>query len=126
MTKEETIEFAKLLVQQIRDSAIRSCDVQLYTDNLKSPTANRWRKAENEGNKKQFGEMIISDSVDSTIFFFLQAIDDGLLHISFNASNGKTIEVAGDIIGELSGWYMGEWISKYTNERFIDDFPDIG
>ena len=30
MTQEERFEFAKLLVQNVRDSAIKSCDVQLH------------------------------------------------------------------------------------------------
>ena len=41
MSNEETGELAKLLVQKIRDMAIKSCDVQLYADNMRAPTAKR-------------------------------------------------------------------------------------
>jgi hypothetical protein len=125
MLQEEIIEFAKLLVQNVRDYAIRSSDVQLYTNNLNSPIANRWRAAENNENIKQMGEMIISDTVDNTIFYFLQAIDEGLLNVSFSTKNGKVVNLTNDVLGELSGFYMGEWRSEYSEERCSNDFDGI-
>ena len=98
MSNEETIELAKLLVQNIRDIAIKSCDVQLYADNMRSPTAKRWRDAKNNGNVDKFAEMIISDTVDDTIFYLLLAVDEGLLNISFTSSDGKKVSVEGYII----------------------------
>jgi len=123
MSKEETIEFAKLLIQNVRDLAIKSCDVQLHATNMKSPTAKRWRDAKNSGDIDKFGETIISDCVDDTIFYFLLAIDEGLLNVSFTLSNGKSVALTNDITGELGGSYMGEWRSKYSNERYSIDFP---
>lgn len=125
MTQEETTYFAKLLVQQIRDTAIKNCDDQLYATNLKSPVANRWRQAEEEMDMKEFGKMIIADAVDETISYFLDAIDNRVLNVSYNLPNGKTINVSGEIIGELLGWYIGDWRFKYSKERCIDDFPDL-
>ena len=121
MTQEERAEFAKLLVQNVRDSAIKSCNVQLHAHNMNSPIAKRWRDAKNSGKIDEFGETIISDCVDDTIFYFLLAIDEGLLNISFTSSNGKSVALTGDIIGELGGWYMGEWRSKYSGERCFND-----
>ncbi len=121
MSNEETIEFAKLLVQNIRDMAIKSGDVQLYSDNMRSPIAKRWRDAKYSGNADKFAEMIISDTVDDTIFYLLLAVDEGLLNISFNTSDGKKLSVEGDIIGELGGWYMGEWRTKQSTQRCFDD-----
>jgi len=121
MSNEETIELAKLLVQNIRDMAIKSCDIQLYADNMRSPIAKRWRDARNNGNVDKFAEMIISDTVDDTIFYLLLAIDEGLLNISFTSSDGKKVSVEGDIIGELGGSYMGEWRTKQSTQRCFDD-----
>jgi hypothetical protein len=121
MLPEEIIHFAKLIVENVRDQAIKSCDVQLHTDNLNSPIAKRWRDVINNGNIENLGEMIISDCVDDTIFYLLKAIDEGILNLSFNASSGKQINLSLDGLGELSGWYMGEWRSKYSNERCSND-----
>lgn len=124
MLKEEIIEFAKLLIQNVRDSSIKSGDVQLHTNNLNSPIAKRWHDAKINGEIEHLEEMIISDSIDNTIFYLLNAIDEGLLNLSFKASNGKEVNLSTDGLGELSGWYMGEWRSKYTTERCFDDLAD--
>lgn len=121
MLQEEIIEFAKLLVQNVRDSAIRNCDVQLNTANLNSPIAKRWQAAKNNTDGEPLGEMIIADCVDETIFCLLQAIDQGLLNISFNSSNNKTINLSREGLSEISGWYMGEWRSKYSSQRCYND-----
>ncbi len=70
MTQEEIIEFAKLLVQNVRDAAIKSADNQLYATNMNSPVAQRWRDARNSGDIDKFGEAIIVDTVDDTIAYF--------------------------------------------------------
>jgi hypothetical protein len=121
MQKKEIIEFGKVLVQQVRDVAIKSCDVQLHANNMRSPIAKRWRDAKNSGNIDGFGAMVIQDCVDDTIFYLLEAIDHGFLNISLNMPNGEAINLTAEGLGELSGWYAGEWISKYSNERFSND-----
>ena len=121
MIKKEIIEFGKVLVQQVRDSAIKSCDVQLHAHNMNSPIAKRWRDAKNSGNIDEFGATVIQDCVDDTIFYLLEAIDNGLLNITLNTPNGETINLTAEGLGELSGWYAGEWVSKYSNERFSND-----
>jgi len=92
---------------------------------MNSPTAKRWRDAKNSGKIAEFGEMIISDCVDETIFYFLLAIDEGLLNISFTTSSGKSVALSGDIIGELGGWYMGEWRFSHSAERCSNDLDGI-
>jgi hypothetical protein len=121
MSKEEIDEFARLLVMSVRDMAIKSCDVQLHGNNMKAPTIKRWHDIKNGGDINKFAEMIISDAVDEALFYLFLAIDEGSLNISFNNAAGKNVDVDGDIIGELAGWYMGEWRSKYSDERFFDD-----
>ena len=125
MTQEEITEFAKLLVQNIRDAAIKSADVQLYATNMNSPIAKRWRSIKESGNIDKFAETIIADTVDDTIAHFLLAIDKRLMNLSFTSSNGKNTFLTSDLIGELSGWYIGEWRSKYSSERCSDDFEEL-
>jgi len=121
MLKKEIIEFGKVLVQQVRDTAIKSCDVQLYATNMRSPIAKRWQDAKNSGNIDEFGATVIQDCVDDTIFYLLEAIDNGFLNLSLNTPDGETINLTAEGLGELSGWYAGEWVSKYSNERFSND-----
>ena len=125
MTQEEITEFAKLLVQNVRDAAIKSADNQLYTTNMNSPVARRWRDIKNSGNIDKFGETIIVDTVDDTIAHFLLAIDEGLMNLSFATSKGNNTTLTNDLIGELSGWYMGEWRSEYSSERCSSDFDGL-
>jgi hypothetical protein len=65
--------------------------------------------------------------VDDTIFYLLQAIDQGSLRIAYTASNGKVVDLAAQGLGELSGWFAGSggWRETYSKERFVDDFSDL-
>jgi hypothetical protein len=123
MPTAEIEEFAKILVRQVRDAAVRSCDRQLEPA-ARSPVATRWR---DEGVQRPSGNVVIPDCVDETVFYLLQAVDQGLLHITFVASNGKSVDLAQEGLGELSGWYMGSggWRAMYSEERVFDDFSDL-
>lgn len=125
MTENEREEFAKLIIHHVRDMAIKSCDTQLHTKNLNSPTAKRWNEALKEGDPIKFAEMIIADSIDDAIFYFLLAIDDELINVSFKSASGDNLAFTSDnYLGELGGWYSGEWRMKYSNERSFNDFED--
>ncbi len=119
-------EFAQILVEHIRDAAIKSSDRELQPG-AESPVAKRWREAAIDGKTENILKTAIPDIVDDTIFYLLRAIDQGLLKLTYIASNGKTIELDKEGLGELSGWYMGSdgWRSMYSKERFIDDFFDL-
>ena len=122
MPNPEIEEFAKLLVHQVRDWAISGCDISLRS-NAAGPRAKRWKEAA-KGDSESFAKVIIPDVVDNTIFELLRAIDEGLLKISFTASNGKQVNLWED--GELAGMYAGgDWPSQYSKERFIDDCSDL-
>lgn len=125
MLQKEILEFAKLLVQNVRDSAIKSCDNQLYAQNMKAPMAKRWREAKNKENMNEFAEMIIADCVDETLFYLFKSIDEGFVNLLLKASNDKTIDLTNEGLSELSGWYIGEWRYEYSQERASNDFPDI-
>ena len=125
MTNPEIEEFAKVLVQQVRDAAIRSCDSSLRP-NATHSIAKRWKEAA-AGDPESFAKVIIPDVVDDTVFQLLQAIDGELVKLSFTASNGKTVDLTAEGLGELGGWYAGipGWRSMYSHERFTDDYSDL-
>jgi len=125
MTQEEITEFAQLVVRKVRDNAIRSSDNQLYAENMNSPIAKRWQEARESGDINKFGESIIADCVDDTIFYLLLAIDEGLINLSFKSSSGKNVALSEEIVGELGGWYMGEWRTAYTSERVSNDLYEL-
>lgn len=126
MTTPEIEEFAKIPVQKVRDATIQSADVTLRPS-VQHPIANRWRDAAGAGTPESFASVLIPDVMDETIFYLLQAIDQGVLQLSFEAPTGKTVDLSTEGLGELSGWYAGHgWREKYAKERFADNFPDLG
>lgn len=126
MPTPEIEEFAKIIVQRVRDATIQSSDRELQPS-AGSPVAKRWREAARDGTAETVANVLVPDIVDDTLFYLLQAIDQGLLRISFSASNGKIVDLGAAGLGELSGWYMGSggWRAMYAKERFVDDFSDL-
>ncbi|HZZ72355.1 MAG TPA: hypothetical protein VFE24_08880 [Pirellulales bacterium] len=122
----ELEEFAKILVEKVRDIAIQSNDRTLSANHV---IAKRWKEAAVNSSPEAFAKVLIPDIVDSTISHLLSAIDQELLRLSFTASNGKSLDLTtvATEFGELSGWYKGGrgWLEKYSKERLIDDFSDL-
>lgn len=119
-------EFAKRLVEHVRDNAVRSSDAALRPT-ARSPVAKRWAKAVAEKSCTETAATVIPDIVDDVIFYLLDAIDNGNLKLAFTASNGTVVDLTEQGLGELAGWYMGTegWREKYSKERFVDDFSDL-
>jgi hypothetical protein len=117
----EIDEFAKTLVEWVRDGAIQTNDRRFQGNDF---ITKRWKEAAATSNSPEaFAKVIIPDIVDSTIAHLLGAIDQEVLPLLFTASSGKTIDLATAPTepGGLSGWYGAEWRLKYTKERVIDD-----
>jgi hypothetical protein len=116
-------EFAKIIIEQVRDEAIRSNDRELLPI-AKSPVAKRWREVATTKNFEKIAKVMIPDIVDDTLFYLLHAIDEGSLKLSFISSDSEKIDLEKEGRSELAGWYMGSggWRSKFSKERFIDDF----
>jgi hypothetical protein len=126
-TTPEVEEFARILIQHVRDAAIRNCDLLVKPD-VTAVTARRWRKAIRSGSPELLAREAIPDIVDATLFFLLFAIDDGLLRLSYTARNGRVVDLNTDGERELAGWYVGKgdgWLPLYSKERFVDDFSSI-
>jgi hypothetical protein len=124
MPSPEIEEFAKLLVQQVRDAAIRGCDMALRPNTIYA-TAKRWKEAAHSDDLKSIVNIVVPDTVDDTVFRLLHAIDNGLLNLCFTAASGKRVDLAADGLGELAGWYIGDWRALYSKERFVDDSADL-
>lgn len=127
MPKSEIEEFAKILVRDVRDAAIQSGNRRLRPDAI-HVIAKRWREAARAGQLEPIAKTLIPDTVDNTIYYLLRAIDEGLLKISFTDSNGRTVNLTEEGLGELAGWYVGGidgWREKYSTERVPDDFTDL-
>ena len=126
MPGPEIEEFAKLLVQHVRDAAIRSCDIALRP-NAVNPVAKRWKEAVRGENPESIVSTVIPDAVDETVFYLLHAIDQEDPNLSFTAANGKTVDLPTDGLGEWAGWYMGSggWRALYSQDRFVDDVSDL-
>jgi hypothetical protein len=120
MTTPEIEEFAKVLVEKVRDASIQSNDRRLVADHV---IAKRWKEAAASSSPELFAKVLIPDIVDDTLFYLLHAIDDGFLKLSFTASNGKTVDLSTEGLSELAGWYIGSdaWRAKYAKERFVED-----
>lgn len=126
MRKPSIEKFARLLVEFVRDEAISSSDVRIQS-NAKSPSALRWKDAISTKDFDRLVSLVIQDTVDLTIFYLLEAIDNDHIRLSFEGEDGARVDLSKDGQGELSGWYIGSegWIAKYSKERFIDDFKDL-
>ncbi len=122
----ELEEFAKAFVGCMRDAAIQASDLKLQSD-AHGAVAKRWRRAAREETATEFARVIIPDVVDSTIFYLLYAIDEGLLKLTYTASNGAAVDLTEQGLSELAAWYMGSggWRAMYSKERVVDDFADL-
>jgi hypothetical protein len=121
----EILEFARTLIARVRDEAIRSSDIAIQRPAV-DPMAKRWQKVADSMSSDELIRIVIADVVDETLFFFLNAIDDGSLSLVYRSSSGATVDLTTEGHGELSGWYLGSdgWRATYSKERFVEDFPD--
>jgi hypothetical protein len=117
MPSPEIEEFAKLLIEQVRDPAIRGCDMNLRPGAIYE-AAKRWKAIANEEFGSEAKDVVIPDSVDETIARLLIAIDGGM-RLLYVADNGNVVDLNDDGMGELSGWY-GVWRDKYSKQRKFD------
>ena len=124
MPRAEIEELGRALVEWARDEAIRNCDRHLQRGGT-DPITKRWQAAIATGNPEEVLKVAIPDIVDSAIAGLLRGIDQEALSLAFTASNGATVDLPRDGLGELCGWFMGEWRLKYSKERVIDDFADL-
>jgi hypothetical protein len=123
----EIEEFAKVLMRQVRDTAIQNCDMLLRPVG-ESPTAKRWRAAQRTGSPEVLAKEMIPDVVDTTLWYLLHAIDEGVLRLLYTSQNGKLVDLGAEDLDGLAGWLGGGrdgWTKKYSQERFVDDLAHL-
>lgn len=119
MTDSNWLErFGKLLVNRVRDEAIRESRIPLRPQ-CSNAIAKRWRALGPEGLVAI--SKAIPDIVDLTLARLLNAVDHEELKLRWSTDEGDV-----DLTDNgLCGWYMGEWRGCFTQEDFVDDFADI-
>ena len=124
MKDSDIEEFANLLMRHVRDRAIASCDL-LRNPACNSVDAMRWRRHQQSGLTDDLLGEVIPDCVDTALFYLLNAIDEGVLQISFKGSSGRMVDLVATGESELAGWStMGGkegWRARFSEERFNDD-----
>jgi len=113
-----------MLVQHVRDEALRSCDREVDRQS-RTPLGRRWAQLLSHGLDPEALKTILPDAVDDTIFYLLNAIDQEVLRLSYVAESGEVVGLTQE--GGLGGWYMatGGWRALYSQERFSDDLADL-
>ena len=112
--------FATLLIAKVRDQAIDSFDVARNL-NAKSQRARRYREL--FGTKLEAAiDNVVPDIVDVTLFYLLNAIENGELRLLFD-DNGKIIDLDKEGFGEMAGNYVADdpdsWRQKYSRSRIF-------
>jgi hypothetical protein len=66
--------------------------------------------------------MVIPDVVDNTLFYLMNAIDNGIIPLRYKTDKGKTVDLSSVGEGEMAGWYVGDdsWREKFSKERYVD------
>jgi hypothetical protein len=120
MGSEEIEEFARKLVQAVRDRGVQGSDLKMRPGS-RTVTARRWQAAgatDPEGAPK----VVVPDAVDETVFALLTAIDQGVLRLQYVTDDGKVVDLSEEGLGELGGWYLGPdgWRHRYSEQRFFE------
>jgi hypothetical protein len=125
MRNPDVEQFAKILMREVRDSAIKSLD------NLNDPEATnavigkRWQEKIEHGSTRDAIATIIPDCVDEALFYLLNAIDNKIIPLSFTTKDGRLIDLAEEGESEMAGWFEGgDWKSEYSQQRFYNDYED--
>lgn len=119
MTREELAEeFARKMMERVRDEAVRDCDALLLPQ-ASSNIARRWRES---GVHPDVVRMFIADVVDHCVFKLFDAIDNGAIHLTYRSTDGSECDLTRDGHGEMAGNFAGDGYRQlYCRERFADD-----
>ena len=119
MSGQSIDEFAELLINLVRDRAIKNCVARLSPD-TRSPIGKEWQHSIGDNYcSAAIQERIIPDCVDEVIFCLLNAIDEEAIRLEFLDSRERRIDLSAVGKGELAGWYMGEenWREQFSHEK---------
>lgn len=115
-------EFGRLLVEWVRDRAIKNCDKRFRAE-ARYSSALAWKNMARDEAVHKAMLTIIPDVVDETLFCLLSAIDQEVLRLSFVSQKGESEDLIKSGMGELAGWYLTDegWAARYSQERLTPD-----
>jgi hypothetical protein len=116
----ELDEFARQLMQVVRDRAVVACDA-LIAAAIAGPQGDNWRRVGQPASEAL--QALMPDVVDQVLFELLSAIDSGKLPMSWRDSSGAQQDVEDLGSSETAGWLMmgaGGWRDRYSMQRFND------
>ncbi len=125
MLASEAEVFGKALIEEVRDDAIRNCDLLVRPDSVDA-TEKRWRST--GADLESTANVMIPDVVDQVIFCLLDAIDNGRLKLAYTAPGAaETVDLEGVGAGEMAGEFIRTegWRARYAKVRYFDDFGDL-
>jgi hypothetical protein len=124
-SQNELNDFAELLMRLVRDRAISTCEA-FAAGRIGGPDGQRWNTVLAGGDARAAVTELIGDIVDQTLFYLLNAIDNGDLPLAWQRPDGTCAELYDLGRSELAGWFIGSpgWRSQYSTRPFFD--PDAG
>jgi hypothetical protein len=123
--KTELERFAQILMELVRDPAIREAD-RLTRGEIRGPSGQRWRAVMAENSPQAVLLELIPEIVDQTLFQLLDAIDNGAFPLVWRADDGSQTSLEDLGSAEMAGWLVGgEWPGHYSAERFHQYFSAL-
>ncbi len=121
MSNKSIEEFGRILVAEVRDRAVHDCDHN-RDPGRHSAIGKRWQ-SKGIGPDSECAKVVAPDCIDYAIYYLLDAIDNGTLHLQLKTTEGDIVDLTSDGMGELAGWYIGPsegWRGKYSSERYSE------
>lgn len=120
-------EFARKVIQLVRDYAIEAADVMARQDEQGRLNDERWQAAAKTGDVATLLHAVIPDVVDHAAFYLFHAIDNEEIQLVYRADDGTSVELSRAGWGELAGELMGTpgLRHAYATQRFTDYFPEF-
>ena len=114
-------EFAKNLIEAVRDRAVDSFD-GILVRNMNSETTRKYVEEFGE-NMESSIRNVIPDIVDTTIFYLLKAIDNQDIALFYGKQNAELVDLEADGMGELAGNYVADdadgWRQRFSRSRVL-------
>ena len=120
---DDDTRFAAALISRVRDDSIIICDT-LAEGTMRGPQGARWRQRLQTPESRDLLRELIPDIVDTVLGELLLAVDQGQLPLAWQREDGSFAPLEQFGGGEMMGWYAsGEWIARFSSQRFTDDLP---
>lgn len=120
MSREDDLDqFARALMQHVRDPAIEEMDAIAAGRTLDSP---RWAQLLGGAETARLVQRVIPEIVDQVLFELLDRIDNRTIELALQGDGSRTAPLSELGKGEMAGWLVGSdgWRHRYSAQRFYD------